>query len=101
MLQLDDALSALRAEMTDDVMDQTRAFWTARGVTLRVDVDPEVDPAADLTEAVLESEAALVVEAARKAPVVDEAAILTEDVVDDGGVLDPVDGPAGDLLRRR
>ena len=100
VLQLDDALSALRAEMTDEVMDQTREFWQARGVTLRVDVDPELDPAADLTEAVLESEAALVVEAARNAPGPDEA-ILTDEVVDDGGVLDPVDGPAGDLLRRR
>jgi len=93
VLHLDDALSALRAEMTDEVMDQTRAFWQARGVTLRVDVDPEVDPAADLPDEVLVAETELVVEA-----VLDEDGTI---VVEDTSVLDPVDGPAGDLVRRR
>jgi RNA polymerase primary sigma factor len=42
-LGLDDALSALRVEMTDEVVDGTREFWAARGVTLRLDVDPDED----------------------------------------------------------
>ncbi|MGB6058779.1 MAG: RNA polymerase sigma factor RpoD [Microthrixaceae bacterium] len=74
VLSIDDALSILRAEMTDEVMDQTRCFLKARGVTLRVDVETEIDPASDLPDDVV----AKVVEA-----------------------QDPLDGPAGDLLRRR
>ena len=84
-LSLDDALSALREEMTDQVMDDTRAFWEARGVTLRVDVEPEEDPAADLPDAVLD------------APVEAEGEVVVAAVVE----VDPVDGPAGDLVRRR
>ena len=86
-LLLDDALSALREEMTDQVMDDTRAFWQARGVTLRVEVEPEEDPAADLPDAVLD------------APVEDEVEgqIVVAEVVP----VDPIDGPAGDLVRRR
>ncbi len=87
VLQLDDALSALREEMTDEVMDQTRTFWEARGVTLRVDVDPEEDPAADLPDAVLD------------APVSGED--LDDVVVTEVVEIDPIDGPAGDLVRRR
>jgi RNA polymerase primary sigma factor len=49
-LPLDDALSALRLEMTDEVVDDTRDFWAARNVTVRVDVEAEVDPAADLVD---------------------------------------------------
>jgi RNA polymerase primary sigma factor len=49
-LSLDDALSALQREMTDEVVDDTREFWAGRGVTVRVDVEPELDPAADLPE---------------------------------------------------
>ena len=49
-LQIDDALSVLREEMTDQVMADTRSFWEERGVSIRVDVDPEEDPAADLLE---------------------------------------------------
>ncbi len=84
-LALDDALSALRAEMTDQVMDETRAFWDARGVKLRVDVEAEVDPAADLPDT------ALVTVPTRGSDV-----ILNEVVA-----VDPVDGPEGDLVRRR
>ena len=44
-LGLDDALSALQVEMTDEVVDETRDFWGGRGVSLRLDVDPdEEDP---------------------------------------------------------
>ena len=52
-LALDDALSALRAEMTDELVDETRAFWSSRGVTVRVEVEPEVDPTADIPETAL------------------------------------------------
>ena len=97
VLRVDDALSALRAEMTDEVMDETRSFWQARGVTLRVDVDPEVDPAADLPDEVLIAETELVAEAAAGAELDEEETI----VVEEKSVLDPVDGPAGDLVRRR
>ena len=54
VLSLDDALSALRMEMTDDVVDQTRAFWSERNVNVEFDVDPEVDPEAVLAAASLE-----------------------------------------------
>ena len=97
VLHVDDALSALRAEMTDEVMDETRSFWQARGVTLRVDVDPEVDPAADLPDEVLIAETELVAEAAAGAELDEEETI----VVEEKSVLDPVDGPAGALVRRR
>ena len=50
VLQLDDALSALRMEMTDEVVDETREFWSGRKVMVRFDVEPELDPAADLHE---------------------------------------------------
>ncbi len=44
-LGLDDALSALQVEMTDEVVDETREFWAERGVSLRLEVDPdEEDP---------------------------------------------------------
>ena len=66
-------------------MDDTRAFWKARGVTLRVDVEPEVDPAADLPDAVLD------------APVARRGRGGRPEVVE----VDPIDGPAGDLMRRR
>jgi RNA polymerase primary sigma factor len=85
VLLLDDALSTLREEMTDEVVDQTRTFWEARGVTLRVDVEPELDPAADLPDAVLDG------------PVVAEDEVVVTEVVE----IDPMDGPAGDLVRRR
>jgi RNA polymerase primary sigma factor len=47
MLSLDDALSALGLEMTDEVVDQTVAFWAERGVTVQVEVDQEVEPTID------------------------------------------------------
>ncbi len=47
---LDDALSVLRLEMTDQVVDDTRSFWGARGVRIDADVVPELDPVADLDE---------------------------------------------------
>jgi RNA polymerase primary sigma factor len=51
-ISLDDALSALGREMTDEVLDETKEFWKRRGVTLEVEVDdmpvepntPVVDP---------------------------------------------------------
>ena len=54
-LSLDDALSTLGLEMTDEVVDQTVAFWAERGVTVRVEVDQEVEPTID--EDALESAA--------------------------------------------
>ena len=50
VLQLDDALSALQMEMTDQVVDETRDFWAARKVSVKFDVEPELDPAAGLHE---------------------------------------------------
>jgi RNA polymerase primary sigma factor len=55
-LPLDDALSTLRLEMTDEVVDDTRDFWAARNVKVRVDVEAEVDPAADLVEELSDAE---------------------------------------------
>ena len=92
VLHLDDALSALQVEMTDEVMDETTAFWTARGVTLRVDIEAEVDPVQDLPAEELLANADQVIHA---------ALAQVDVVIDDSGVLDPIDGPAGDLLRRR
>jgi RNA polymerase primary sigma factor len=46
-LSLDDALSALAMEMTDEVVDATRDFWITRGVTVRTDVDLDDPPAVD------------------------------------------------------
>ena len=61
VLQLDDALSVLRLEMTDDVVDQTRTFWSKRNVTVQVEVDAETDLTADLTAGlVVATEAAVV-----------------------------------------
>ncbi len=88
VLQLDDALSALREEMTDEVVDETKAFWAARGVTLRVEVEPEVDPTVGLPDAVLDAPAAT-------------ETVEAEDAVVEVVEVDPIDGPAGDLLRRR
>ena len=39
-LLLDDALSALRREMDDEVVDATTEFWKQRNVTVAVEVDP-------------------------------------------------------------
>ena len=54
VLPLDDALSALRMEMTDQVLDDTRTFWDGRGVRIDAEVVPDdidllpaVDPADD------------------------------------------------------
>jgi len=44
VLSLDDALSTLRVEMTDDVVDDTKAFWSARNVSVEVGVEPDIDP---------------------------------------------------------
>lgn len=49
-LSLDDALSALRAEMTAELVDDTRQFWADRGISINVDVEPEDDPGSDLEE---------------------------------------------------
>jgi RNA polymerase primary sigma factor len=75
VLSLDDALSALRTEMTAELVDETKAFWVELGVTVHVEVEPEVDPAKDIPDSVL------------VAPAVEAD--------------DPNDGPAGDLRRRR
>jgi len=83
-LSLDDALSALRAEMTDELVDDTRAFWQARGVTVQVEVDPEVDPSESLSDLDLGTPA----ESTPRPSGAEERTI-------------DVDGPEGDLLRRR
>ncbi len=52
VISVDDALSALGREMTDEVLEQTKEFWRSRGVTLSTEVgetagEPEpavVDP---------------------------------------------------------
>ncbi len=49
-VSLDDALSALRMEMTQEVVDDTRVFWASRQVTVRVDVEPEADLGAEVTD---------------------------------------------------
>ena len=41
VLPLDDALSALRMEMTDQVLDDTRTFWDGRGVRIDAEVVPD------------------------------------------------------------
>ncbi len=46
-LLLDDALSALRREMTDEVVDATRDFWSKRSITVQTEVDPAEDLDAD------------------------------------------------------
>ncbi len=48
VLALDDALSALQMEMTDQVVDETRTFWAGRDVRIDDHVVAEVDPAAGL-----------------------------------------------------
>ncbi|MEX0768846.1 MAG: RNA polymerase sigma factor RpoD [Microthrixaceae bacterium] len=92
ILHLDDALSALQVEMTDEVMDETTSFWAERGVKLRVDVDPEVDPLQDLVVEELPRSAENLLNAKN---------IQVEALVEGASVIDPIDGPAGDLLRRR
>jgi RNA polymerase primary sigma factor len=47
-LLLDDALSALRRAMTDEVVAETTEFWQGRGVAVKHEVDPEEDPIAGL-----------------------------------------------------
>ncbi len=44
VLLLDDALSVLQLEMTDEVVDETVAFWSARQVEVRIDVVAESQP---------------------------------------------------------
>ena len=82
-LSLDDALSALRAEMTDELVDDTRSFWQARGVRVQVEVEPEADPSENLSDLELAP-------AAKAAP----QPVPAEPAFD-------VDGPEGDLMRRR
>jgi len=48
VLHLDDALSVLRLEMTDQLVAETRSFWDARGIQVEADVVPDLDPAADI-----------------------------------------------------
>lgn len=96
VLHLDDALSALQVEMTDEVMDETTAFWIERGITLRVAVDAEADPLQDLPIEELLASAEDISKA--RLPQVD---VVVDVAANDHGVIDPIDGPAGDLLRRR
>ncbi len=109
VLLLDDALSALRLEMTSEVVDETRTFWEERGVTLQIDVVPEVDPTVGLPEDVL---AGAGTEGDAPGAVLGEAVIVNDLVVEveetveieevrEPEPVDPVDGPAGDLMRRR
>ncbi len=113
VLLLDDALSALRLEMTSEVVDETRAFWEERGVTLQIDIVPEVDPTVGLPEDVLagagtegDTPGAVLGEAV----IVNDLVVQVDDTIDDDvedeeavevEPVDPVDGPAGDLIRRR
>ena len=117
MLLLDDALSALRLEMTSEVVDDTRAFWQERGVTLQIDVDPEADPTDGLPEDVLsgagtegDSSGSVLGDAVIVNDLVVQVGEAVEETVEvDGEIVeaieveavDPVDGPAGDLIRRR
>ena len=48
VLHLDDALSVLQLEMTDQLVAETRSFWDARGIRVETDVVPDIDPAADI-----------------------------------------------------
>jgi len=43
VLQLDDALSVLQLEMTDEVVEQTVEFWSTRHVVVRIEVVDDVD----------------------------------------------------------
>ena len=100
VLLLDDALSALRMEMTSEVVDETRSFWEQRGIKLQIDVVPEADPIEGLPEDVL---AGAGTEGDAAGAVLGDAVIVADvevDVVVEETV-DPVDGPAGDLMRRR
>ncbi len=57
-ISLDDALSALRREMTDEVIDATREFWARRNVSVTVEVEPDTDfPAPEETRPGLGEEA--------------------------------------------
>ena len=50
-ISLDDALSALQREMTNEVLDDTRDFWERRGVKVKIEVDePLVEPPAPESE---------------------------------------------------
>ncbi|MEI2639776.1 MAG: RNA polymerase sigma factor RpoD [Microthrixaceae bacterium] len=48
VLPLDDALSYLRLEMTDQVIEATRIFWKERGVELQIEVVDELDTTGEL-----------------------------------------------------
>ncbi len=100
VLMLDDALSALRMEMTSEVVDETREFWEQRGIKLQIDVVPEADPTEGLPEAVLAGAGTEAGTDSAEA-VLGEAVIVTDVVVEVEETVDPVDGPAGDLIRRR
>jgi len=50
VLHLDDALSVLKVEMTDQVVEDTRRYWDAHGVRIETDVEPETDLVAGLEE---------------------------------------------------
>jgi RNA polymerase primary sigma factor len=87
VLSLDDALSALRAEMTAELVDETKAFWSTRGVTVEVHVEPEADPTVDIPDAEFAASVA--------------TAGVVDPVLDPEPAEHPGDGPEGDLLRRR
>jgi RNA polymerase primary sigma factor len=55
VLLLDDALSVLQLEMTEEVVDQTVRFWSERRVEVRIDVVEEAQPT--LTDDDAESDA--------------------------------------------
>ena len=57
VLPLDDALSFLRQEMTDQVVQETKEFWAARGVQVQIEVPEELDPAADLPQSEIDAAA--------------------------------------------
>lgn len=50
VLSIDDALSFLRLEMTDQVVEETKSFWSARGVEVQMEVVDELDLEGDLAQ---------------------------------------------------
>jgi RNA polymerase primary sigma factor len=57
-LSIDDALSVLKVEMTEEVVGATMMFWSERGINVRADVEVDLDPAAVLVDGPAEPGAA-------------------------------------------
>ncbi|MGI9576761.1 MAG: sigma-70 family RNA polymerase sigma factor, partial [Microthrixaceae bacterium] len=86
-LSIDDALSALRREMTDEVVDETREFWAKRNVTVLNEVVP-IDVALDAEEqATVSREKAATV---RRSERISQGRKTTSVATGSGGTADPV-----------